>query len=212
MLLTVQLLSCFSSHAALGTTVNFEAVEGSCALIRLSFHCRSSTHALQAQQAGSDDLAKIVVIPEHAPAHHTNDSPNLPTGQEEQEGPSRRASSFQFRRTRRKRAAESILSSIRRHYATVVDVASYVGLGLVLYAGDCYLCVYLCMVGAITFKIHSQLFGSRCMHHTCHMEALQAYCLSSDRSTSHDCVTLMSHHPALSLRAIAETSETAGTS
>ncbi|DBB10964.1 TPA: hypothetical protein ACH3X3_007414 [Trebouxia sp. C0006] len=95
---------------------------------------RSSTRALQARQAGSDDLARIVVIPEHAPAHHTNDSPNLPTGQEEQEGPSRRASSFQFRRTRRKRAAESILSSIRRHYATVVDVSSYVGLGLVLYA------------------------------------------------------------------------------
>ena len=129
--------------------------------IRLCYHCRSSTHALQARQAGSDDLARIVVIPEHAPAHHTNTSPNLPTGQEEQEGPSRRASSFQFRRTRRKRAAESILSSIRRHYATVVDVSSYVGLGLVLYAGECYLFVPL--YGRCTMM--PSRFTSKCLVH-----------------------------------------------
>ena len=128
-------------------------------------------------------MAKIVVIPEHAPAYHTNASPNLPNGQEEQEGPSRRASSFQFRRTRRKRAAESILSSIRRHYATVVDVSSYVGLGLVLYAGDCY----LFMVGTQRCHHLQDLQPSVwCMMHASHLlheETLQAYCLSSDRST-----------------------------
>ena len=30
---------------------------------------------------------------------------------------------------------DSVLAGIRRHYARVVDVISYVGLGLVLYAG-----------------------------------------------------------------------------
>lgn len=46
-----------------------------------------------------------------------------------------RGPAFPFRRTKRQQAAESILSSIRRRYATFVDVASYAGLGLVLYAG-----------------------------------------------------------------------------
>ncbi len=36
----------------------------------------------------------------------------------------------------RRRAALSVLQGIRRHYASIVDLISYVGLGLVLYAGE----------------------------------------------------------------------------
>lgn len=53
-----------------------------------------------------------------------------------------RGPAFPFRRTKRQQAAESILSSIRRRYATFVDVASYAGLGLVFYAGTILLLSY----------------------------------------------------------------------
>lgn len=107
--------------------------------------CRSSTHALPAHESGHNGLAKVVVIPEHGPSQETSPAGNVPEGEQAQEGPSSHTPSFQFRRTRRKRAAESILSSIRRHYVTVVDVASYVGLGLVLYAGKgCLPCPVHC--------------------------------------------------------------------
>ena len=39
------------------------------------------------------------------------------------------------RQTRRKRARESILAGIRRHYGSALNVLSYIALGLVLYAG-----------------------------------------------------------------------------
>ena len=39
------------------------------------------------------------------------------------------------RQTRRKRATESILAGIRRHYGSALNVLSYIALGLVLYAG-----------------------------------------------------------------------------
>ena len=42
---------------------------------------------------------------------------------------------IQRRRSRRRRVTDSVLAGIRRHYAKVVDILSYVGLGLVLYAG-----------------------------------------------------------------------------
>lgn len=35
----------------------------------------------------------------------------------------------------RRKAAFSVLQGIRRHYASIVDLISYVGLGLVFYAG-----------------------------------------------------------------------------
>ena len=44
---------------------------------------------------------------------------------------------IQRRRSRRRRVTDSVLAGIRRHYAKVVDILSYVGLGLVLYAGPC---------------------------------------------------------------------------
>lgn len=40
------------------------------------------------------------------------------------------------RMSHRRQAAFSVLQGIRRHYASIVDLISYVGLGLVLYAGD----------------------------------------------------------------------------
>ena len=43
---------------------------------------------------------------------------------------------IQRRRSRRRRVTDSVLAGIRRHYAKVVDILSYVGLGLVLYAGE----------------------------------------------------------------------------
>lgn len=94
---------------------------------------RSST-ALPVQSQSLDDLAKVVVIPEHDSAAGTDRSNATANGIDSPPPPAHGRPSFPFRRTKRKRAAESILSSIRRHYATVVDVASYVGLGLVLYA------------------------------------------------------------------------------
>ena len=42
------------------------------------------------------------------------------------------------KRSHRSKAAFSVLQGIRRHYATLVDLVSYVGLGLVLYAGDTF--------------------------------------------------------------------------
>ena len=98
------------------------------------FLCRSST-ALPVQSQSLDDLAKVVVIPEHDAPAGANRSNTTANGIDGTPPPAPGRPSFPFRLTKRKRAAESILSSIRRHYATVVDVASYVGLGLVLYAG-----------------------------------------------------------------------------
>ena len=98
---------------------------------------RSSTHALQALHPGatSNDLAKIIVIPEHGSTEPETAPSRLPSGPQSADGQTSRGPSFPFRHTRRKRAAESILSSIRRRYATFVDIASYAGLGLVFYAG-----------------------------------------------------------------------------
>ena len=99
---------------------------------------RSSTHALQDghSESASTELAKIVVIPENSTPDHGPTSHSLSDSAQSPESSPDRGHSFSFKRTRRKRAAESILSSIRRRYATFVDVASYAGLGLVLYAGE----------------------------------------------------------------------------
>ena len=80
-------------------------------------------------------MAKIVVIPEHASLRSTQRANSNTNGVESNSTAPGREIPRPFRRGRRKWAAESILSSIRRHYSTFADVASYVGLGLVLYAG-----------------------------------------------------------------------------
>lgn len=105
---------------------------------------RSSTAlpALHSRAASSD-----LITPEHRATQPGNGANSLPSIPQSPPAQGSRGPSLSFRRTRRERAAESILSSIRRRYATFVDVASYAGLGLVLYAGKVMLLFICTMAG-----------------------------------------------------------------
>ncbi|KAL3134630.1 hypothetical protein ABBQ32_007644 [Trebouxia sp. C0010 RCD-2024] len=82
----------------------------------------------------SDATNSNLITPAHGSLEPTNGTNSLPGNPQLPPAQPSRGPSLSFRRTRRERAAESILSSIRRRYATFVDVASYAGLGLVIYA------------------------------------------------------------------------------
>lgn len=93
--------------------------------------CRSSTHGVSGElskERSAHDVA-IAVIPEEGVAQHDEQAHAVPAGTQTL------PVTTLYARHKKRRHVTSILSSIQRHYGTVVDVASYVGLGLVLYAG-----------------------------------------------------------------------------
>lgn len=119
--------------------------------LKLDFAATRSSTALPPLH--SDATNSNLITPAHGSLEPTNGTNSLPGNPQLPPAQPSRGPSLSFRRTRRERAAESILSSIRRRYATFVDVASYAGLGLVIYAGNKVTLVCLrSLVGLITSR------------------------------------------------------------